>query len=489
MFWMMFLFSEDQPKKKVEKKVEVEKDKKWAFLDKTFRGTLNTDGGIQAEQEKVRADFEKFPQARAAFFPKIGVDAGMSFNGVKTTQRVAGQLEPLDKTWFAKQTINLNFEQNLFRGFADKAAVDQSKELILASIWEYFEKVSRTFMEVIRNVEDARFQWASINATKTSVKVKTKVWDIAKAQHRSETIPLFQLKTAESESQRVNAKLLAEMAELEKFRASYREKTGHELFEADVLPLPEDLPKTYEEAEKLMLVGNYDVKRVRIRLKAIEKDKTKAQAEFLPRVDFSTGVEYRRNFDHGEWGKREAENFSIANIPGQPPQLVKNKKIVDVNNIRSPNRQIEKRVGLNIRYNLFNGGTDLSRKREAIRNIGKARQEMQLVLQQKRAELKAAWMQYQNALKSKVSLERAFVGFQAAYNGIFGQYQEGAKTVRDVLDEEEKLDNAKRELANNEKVLRSAAWQLTMLLGKLNPESLGLTIQTFKPFEESKLYG
>lgn len=402
--------------------------KKTISMDFLAKKLEQNNQSLQAAKAEYLAKKEKQNQAMSGFMPKVGGEYSFqnqdetNSNGVKTR---SGKRENA-------QNIKGEVTLNLFKGFGDISAVKEARNLSESARYGYYKKASKIFIDVLETLLKINNVISNIEVAKSSADNREKVYFIAKNKFQNEAIALGDLKTAESEKDTA----ISTQSEYEtQFYGLVAEFVSHYAIPFDdnyIIEMPQDLPKTYEEAEVLMLKNNFDVQEAFYKVKQAEAAAKKILSHFVPSVDgFANGS--RR-----------------------------------INDEKDKDFQNEYVIGIKANMNFFNGFNDSSKYKEAAHDLASARFGHKAILGRVKAELKTVFTAYKNAWEQKRLLENAVTGFEIAANSAMIQYESGAKNVSDILREQDRLADAKRRFSNNEKDLRLNAWKLTILLGRLH---------------------
>ncbi|PFX11164.1 Outer membrane efflux protein BepC [Stylophora pistillata] len=158
------------------------------------------------------------------------------------------------------------------------------------------------------------------------------------------------------------------------------------------------LPKSLEEALNKAASDNRSVRLAETDIKIAQADLKVAKAPFHPTVDFE--IEGKRNFDVG--AKTETENKFTALVVA--------------------------------RWNLFNSGADLARKKELVERLASARYDLERVKRVAEKEVRVSWGEKRSSEKQANNLREAVASKEkvvAVYNE---QFDLGTRSLLDLLD-------------------------------------------------------
>jgi adhesin transport system outer membrane protein len=135
-------------------------------------------------------------------------------------------------------------------------------------------------------------------------------------------------------------------------------------------------------------------------------------------------------------------------------------------------------VMLKMKYNLFNGGYDKSRSKEAVYRLNQARNELESSRRQVVESMRLAWNSYASVLEQIPYLEKHVRSSTRARRAYDQQFNIGQRTLLDLLDSENELYQAKRAMimAGYEKQLSS--YRVLAAMGRFIDELEPAVIQT-----------
>lgn len=401
--------------------------KKETTVDFLIQELVKHNESLRSLKAKHFADKEKKHQAMGEFMPKVDMSYDL------TNEEERDPIVPI-KTGRRKnrQDISGTATLNLFKGFGDVASVYKQKHFVEASRYEYYQEASKVFLSTLEKLLQINEAITNLDVKQLTVDSREKIYFIAKNKLHTEAFSLSSFKTTESERDTALSEKYKAEGELDGLIASFVLAHGLPLEYNYIIELPKNLPDTIEQAEALMLKHNFDIQKA-------YHDVTQAEAQLREKIaTFSPQI--------------------TGSVSAKKPVNLKDEEKVDM----------EYTASIKASLNLFNGFKDSSVCKEAYHILQKARFNQKAILGKARADLKATFVAYKNALEQKKLLENAVQGFEIAANAAMIQYESGAKSVTDIIQEQNSLSNAKSRLANNEKDLRLNAWKLTILIGRLH---------------------
>ena len=407
-----------------------------------YRQALESNASYRAAQADVEAQREVLPQARAQLLPSLSLSGSKGKN--KTEQTSTGFFGPVTRTQeYDSHNYALTLKQPLFRPYnfalyaqsraqvaSADARLDQALQDLAVTVGgAYFDVLlARAELEVNRSQQqayEAQVQYAG-KAFKAGLGTRT---DIDEARSRLDLVKAqaiqleYRVEYMLDALRAVVGRPLTPLATLDPERVQL------------VPPDPANLDEWIRVAEEV----NPRLRSLRADVEAAEKEVWKARSGHMPTVDL---VAQRSN----------SESDSNTSIGSEYDT---------------------KMVGVQVSIPIFSGGYVSSTVRQALANLEKVRQQMEAtrreVALQVRKEFDAAlqgvhWVQaYDQAVKSaEQTLYSTRKGFQA-----------GTRNSLDILNAEQNLATARRDLNRGRYEYVLARLRLMALVGRLDVEEMG----------------
>ncbi|MDA8129542.1 MAG: TolC family outer membrane protein [Betaproteobacteria bacterium] len=157
----------------------------------------------------------------------------------------------------------------------------------------------------------------------------------------------------------------------------------------------------------------------------------------------------------------------------------------NVNNNQSfGTMQVDSRVasiGLQLNVPIYQGGLTSSRVREAVANQEKARQDLEAATRDAGLQARQAWLNVNSGAARVRALEQALVSSQAQLDSTKLGLQVGVRTSLDVLNAEQQVFSARRDLASARYTYLLAGLSLKAAVGALGPADLAEVDRYLKP--------
>ncbi|MBI3431770.1 MAG: TolC family outer membrane protein [Hydrogenophilales bacterium] len=154
------------------------------------------------------------------------------------------------------------------------------------------------------------------------------------------------------------------------------------------------------------------------------------------------------------------------------------------NNQNFGTMQIDSRVasvGLQLNVPIYQGGLTSSRVREAVANQEKARQDLENATRDAGLQARQAWLNVNSGAARVRALEQALVSSQAQLDSTKLGLQVGVRTSLDVLNAEQQVFSARRDLAGARYAYLLSGLSLKAAVGSLSPADLAEIDRYLKP--------
>ena len=411
-----------------------------ANLSDTFRDALAYDAQYAAARAAYEAGQEKSVQGRAGLLPTVNVGGNMRYNDV------SGELR---NDSFDSNQLGIRAAQPLYRK-QNMVQYAQSKEQVKIAEMQFklaeqdlILRVARVYFDVLQAQDNIAF----INAQKAAITEQ-----LASAKRN------FEVGTAT-------------ITDTHEAQARYDIAVAQEIAEQNTL---------------------------NIRVRALEKLIGKPAGALDTLIESTLLKTESGSID--EWAQRAAESNLQAEIQriaktiadqevernraGHYPTLDAVASYSIDNNQSFGTVQIDTRtgiVGLELNLPIYQGGLTSSLVREAVANQEKARQELEESVREASLRTRDAWLTVNSTAARVQALEQALTSSKSQLASTKLGLEVGVRTNLDVLDAEQQVLSAQRELAAARYNHLQARLLLKAAVGILTPADLAMIDQHLQP--------
>lgn len=381
-----------------------------------YRLAQHNDSSFEAARYALQATQEKVPQARAGLLPAVSASGSSNYT---QSSAAYGGTSPVDRdvrawTWNVQLTQPLIRLQNIFAYSESQAIVKEATAQFAQAEQALILRVTQAYFDVVVAQESIAVAQAQVQAMQAQLAQ-------AKRGFETGTHAITDMHEAQSRHALATAQLVAARNELANKQAELEKIIGQDigmlntLQPAVVIPKPQpNDPHTWiaqaRERNPAILAQHFAVK-------AAEAEVSRNRAEHLPTLDLTAS--------HGK-------NYSSGTT------------INPTNYATSASQQ---QLGVQLTIPLFSGGAINSRISEAIASRHKSQAELEAARRQAAADARQAYAGIENGLAQIEALQSAVESSQSAVKGNQVGFAVGIRMNIDVLNAEQQLYAAQRDLA------------------------------------------
>lgn len=380
-----------------------------------YRLAQNNDPTFEAARHAYEAAQEKIPQARAGLFPTLVLNG--NDNTAIVTSKYTGTPERTQDvqawTWTLQLTQPLIRPQNINAFQESESLVEQARAQYNLAAQDLILRVTQAYFDVLVAQE-------SIEVADAQVKATGEQLALAQRGFGAGTNAVTDVHEAKSRSDLARAQRIAAQNELEAKHAELEKVVGQSSNALAVLQPAVVVPKPQPDDAKAWIAqareNNPAVLAPFAAVKAAESEVNKNRAAYSPTLDLVASY---------------GANYSSANVT--VPTLYETRARSNI-------------IGVQLTIPIFEGGTTNSRVTEAIANKNKAAAELEVARRQSGTDARQAYAAIVNGLAQIEALESAVESSKSAVNGNQIGYKLGIHMNIDVLNAEQQLYTAQRDL-------------------------------------------
>jgi len=375
-------------------------------LEETVKEVLNTNPQVLERINYFRSVKQDVGIAESGYYPKLDVVAGIGRE--ETNNR--GTLFT-NKT-LDRQEAGIVLSQNLFEGFGTQNDVDKQLYRVTSSAYSVIEKANQTSLTMVEAYTELFKQKELLDSAEANVETHKKINGKIQERIDSGVGANSELEQSSSRLALAESNLIVQMNNYEDAVSSFIKVYGSFIHPDDLeepaalTNLPTTKSQAIAEASKL----NPSLKVQRANIKVAKSNYNITGKEFYPRFDIEARKDWNRDIG-GVEGKDESAS-----------------------------------VMLKLRYNLYNGNADTATKQKSISEL---HQEMRVLEDlQRRVEesIRLSWMAYTTLEKQIGYLQIHKDLSEKTLTSYVEEFNLGRRTLLDILDTEEEMYSADREL-------------------------------------------
>jgi outer membrane protein len=410
-------------------------------LLQTYRLAQSNDPEFESAHYAYSATSQKLPQARAGLLPVININGNENNNYASSwfDQNPAVYREVNSWSLSLQVTQPLFRAQNYFAYTEAEMQAEQAREQFIMAQQDLILRVTDAYFSVLIAQESIEVADAQVKAADIQLSLVTHglsaglnaITEVHEAKARSDL----------ARAQQINAlnDLESKKADLEKILGQ-ESSTLSPLKPSVILPRPEpeNINIWLEQARE----NNPAVLAAKSSAGAAEASIKKSRSDHAPTLDLvaSHGVDY---------------SSGSVSTPTDMQTYTHSTK-----------------VGVQFTIPLYAGGGTDARVSEAISNLGRANAELELSRRKAAAEAKQAYAAIINGLAQVSALESAVTSSESASKGKQAGYKLGLNMIVDVLNAEQQLYTAKRDLVKARHETLMQGFKLKAAAGTLSEEDV-----------------
>jgi adhesin transport system outer membrane protein len=364
---------------------------------------------VQARWHGYRAATEEQDVARGGYYPQIDVAAGA---GREWLKRPGASAERFN---YRGATLSLN--QMLYDGFATSSEVARMGFARLVRYYELLDASETSALEVVRAYADVERYREHLRQAKSNYVEHKQIYDQINDRVKAGVSRRVDLEQAAGRLALAESNLLTEVSNLHDVSARYVRLVGDTPGE-DLPPLGENLfggaalPSNVTEALKTAFAVNPAFNAAIENVRSTEALRDRVRAANHPRLDLRASRYLGRNAD-GYDGKSRDDKIELA-----------------------------------LSWNLFRGGSDQARIRQAGEEVNQARDLREKACRDLRQTLTIAYADTRRIAEQLGYLDQHQLAIAKAREAYRRQFDIGQRTLLDLLDTENEYFDARRAYTN-----------------------------------------
>lgn len=389
--------------------------------------TIKTNPDILIDANRKLSIDEAVKQAKGGYYPKIDLNLG---HGREWSQNISTRLRPGGEDTLTRREAGLTLSQLIYDGSAttseverQEARVNSASRKVAGTSEQIGLKAIDSYLTVLRRTELLKLAQANLEVhekTYTQIKIRSEGGIGRKAD----------LDQAQARLSLSQANVVAAEANLREANIAYNRVVGSM---PDVLAKPEiaAAPASVDEALTFALENNPIVRSAMADIDATQAQKRAAESLLKPRVNLELGTSFNNDLDGVNYKNQDAYAM------------------------------------LRMRYNLFNGGSDVAKISEATIQTQEATEVLNRTKRQVEESLRLSWNAMLTAQDRLPKLKSTAEAAERTRDGYAQQFNLGQRTLLDLLDSENELYNSRANYLDTQYIDMFARYRLMADMGRL----------------------
>jgi outer membrane protein len=413
-----------------------------ADLSEVYRDALAYDAQYASARAAYQAGQEAAVQGRAGLLPNVNLGGNVRYNSVDSSL-------PGGDADFDSNGASLTAAQPLFRK-QNLVAYAQAKEQVKIAALRFavaeqdlILRVAQAYFDVLESQDNIAF----INAQKAAI---TEQLAAAKRNFEVGTTTITDTHEAQARYDLATAQEIAEQNSLNIRLRALEKLIGKPVGALDTLAEPAQLKAeggNIDEWATIAADGNLQAEIQRVTKVIADQEIERNRAGHYPTLDAVAGYTISNN-----------QNFGTQQVDTRTAS-----------------------IGVELNLPIYQGGLTSSRVREAVANQERARQDLENATREASLQARQAYLNVSSGVARVQALEQALVSTRAQLDSTRLGLDVGVRTNLDVLDAEQQVLSARRDLASARYDYLLSRLALKAAVGSLNPADLAEIDQLLKP--------
>lgn len=376
-------------------------------LESAVFRTIATHPEIKAQINRRTAKQHELRQAEAGYYPSVDLMAAAGKENSKNRfTAAAGYTDYVDLTRTEEAFV---VTYNLFNGFSTTSSVDSVSANVSAAghrLHNITEQIALQVADVYLRV--LQYQQL-VDLSQETLTEHERLFTKVKSRSRSGVGRRSDISQAMGRVDKARANLIADQTSLQNAISNYLRVTGSRPSD---LSLPDsgqqELPANMQEAINLAEKNNPLIRAVQSDVQGANALRRESKSGYYPRVDLVFEQSRGENLDGIEGVEKD---YSLM---------------------------------LKMRYNLFNGGYDTARSRQAVSLYQASQDNLDDIRRRVTETTQLAWNSYQSIVRQIPYLDSYVKSIQRTRTAYSDQFKIGKRSLLDLLDSENELYQARR---------------------------------------------
>ncbi len=397
--------------------------------------SFNPDVGVV--QSDRRAIDQELRQARALYLPSIDLRAAIGPEYTNSTGTRGRDSRPPGgnaSSILTRLESQVTLSQMLFDGYATNSEVDKQLARTNSAAYRVTEAAEFIALDAVEAHLDVLRNQQLVSQAEQNLSAHRTILNRIREDAGFNKFKLSELNLSEARYAAAGEVLATAQGNLRDAKARYVRATGIEPNELENRPVPKQtLPRGAESAARRASINSPTIKIATADIDVARADLKGSRAGYYPRFDLEVGAAANRQID----------GFTGSNVDGQ--------------------------ALLVMRYNLFRGGGDVAREREAFNRLGQSQESLRRAQNEAEEQARLSFNALRTAEARVLALSRQTDANAATRRGFAEEFDAGERNLLDRLDVENEYYLSKANLTTAEYTRDFAVYRVLAVIGDLLP--------------------
>lgn len=391
-------------------------------LEQAVAQTLDTNPELRLAFNRFKAREEQVNQAIAGYMPTVDITGGYGYeytDSPATRRRLAGTTD--DEIELKRGEFGVSIKQMLFDGFFTSSEVDRYSFEASADQWALFAAAEDMALDVAKVYINYIRTEQVLTLAEKNLKSHQDIYEQIKQRTDSGLGSTADLSQITGRLARANANVVSARNNFLDAKSQFFRIT-HQQPEDLIVPVPDAdmLPADIDSSIKMAQEYHPILKSAASDIRAAEYEKSSAQSNYYPKITLEVEGNLNNNLD----GEDGFSRIASQNVGGYNNDIL---------------------AMVRVRYNLFAGGRDLAREKEASYKIGEAKEIRERAYREVVEGANLAWNAYEFLGPQKQYIREHVIAAKDTQVAYSQQFNLGQRTLLDLLDTENELFEARKD--------------------------------------------
>ncbi len=399
-------------------------------LEQAVAHTLDTNPEIRIAFNRFKAREEQVNQAVAGYMPTVDISAGYGWEQTNSpsTRRRAGQGDVDDDGVIELERGEAGFsiKQMLFDGFYTSSEVDRYSFEASAEQWALFAAAEDMALDVAKVYINYIRSEQVLTLAEKNLESHKEIYSQIKQRTDSGLGSTADLSQITGRLARANANVISARNNFYDAKSQFVRIVEQEP-EDMIVPVPDaDMLPADLGTSIIMAQDNHPIlKSAASDIYAAKNERDSAQSNYYPKLS----LELEGNWNNDLDGEDGYSAIASNNVGGHSNDLV---------------------AMVRVKYNLFSGGRDLAREKEAAYKVGESKEIRQRAHRQVVEGANLAWNAYELLTPQKMYIRDHVIAAKDTQVAYSQQFNLGQRSLLDLLDTENELFEARKDYLESE---------------------------------------
>ncbi len=379
-------------------------------LQEAIQYTVNENPEIRSAAAERSAVEEEIGQAKARFFPTIDIAVGAGWERtLNPTTEGAGE----GSKSLGRDEASIQINQMLYDGFATSSEVNRQTARTNAKAYNVYGEAEFIAIRAVEAYINVLRREQLLTLAEENLAVHQSTNDQIKSRSDRGVGRKADVEQSTGRLALAQKNVLSEIGNLKDAQTAYLRVVGKLPYDLQPIASPEKaLPASFDQAIDLAINNHPILKSANVDIESAIAQHATAKAAFMPRVDLELSASHNKDIDGIEGVNEDA----LAMV--------------------------------RLRYNLYNGGKDMARRRETAQLINQAKSIRDNTYRQAVESMRLSWVAHQTVKSQMAFFEshrNASINSNEAYQK---QFNIGRRSLLDLLDSANEMYVAKSAYTN-----------------------------------------